>query len=146
MPQSLLPGSRPRRFKVGSGHRRLEKAVQGILRGTHHACPMSTRGLQRLYKYTLFGFSRKSGSGLPPESEQNGFSQIALPSEGQGGRMRAADPETRRPSLQRHALHRALSHQLLSFCYSSLPALSSCPPFLQPGLRVLPPPCTKKGE
>lgn len=48
---------------------------------------------------------------------------------------------TRRPSLKRHTLHRALSQQLLSFCYSSLPALSSCPPFLQPGLRVLPPPC-----
>lgn len=48
---------------------------------------------------------------------------------------------TRRPSLKRHTLHQALSQQLLSFCYSSLPALSSCPPFLQPGLRVLPPPC-----
>ena len=103
--------------------------------------PVSTRGLQRLYKYTLFGFSRKGGGGLPPESKQNGFSQIAKPSEGQGGRTRATDPETRCPSLQRHGLHRALSHQLLSFCYSSLPTLSSCPPFLQPGLQVLPPPC-----
>ena len=108
--------------------------------------PVSTRGLQRLYKYTLFGFSRKGGGGLPPESKQNGFSQIAKPSEGQGGRTRATDPETRCPSLQRHGLHRALSHQLLSFCYSSLPALSSCPPFLQPGLQVLPPPCTNMGE
>ena len=70
--------------------------------------PVSTRGLQRLYKYTLFGFSRKGGGGLPPESKQNGFSQIAKPSEGQRGRTRATDPETRCPSLQRHGLHRAL--------------------------------------
>lgn len=50
--------------------------------------------------------------------------------------MKATDPQAQRPSLQRLSLHRALSHQLPSFCYSSPSRLSSCPPFLQPGLRA----------
>ena len=127
--------------KAGSGHGSLQKAVQGILQGTHPCLPQSRTGsVQHLYKYILFGFSRKDGS-LPPDSpKQNktGFLPAAKPIEGQGCRMLGTDSQSWYPApTDAHSAPGRVSPATLTLLPAppqlSLPA----PAFLQPGLHLL---------
>ena len=129
MPQSLLPGSRPSRSKVGSGHRHLEKAIQGSLRDMHPGLPWRAPEVYTVFTNTfcLDSPERVAAAYHPKVLSKTKWVLADSQAEGQGGRMKAADPQAWCPSLQRLTLHRALSHQLPSFCYSSPSRLSSRP-------------------